>query len=140
MKAVKKHTSNKWVILYIARWLKAPIQMVDVSIENRTKGVPQGRVISPVLANLFLHYLFDYRMRKHYPDLFWCCYAYDGLIHFHTKQEVFAMKTALNHRFKDCTLEINAEKTKIIYCNNRRYKINYPYKSFDFLGYSFRDR
>lgn len=140
MKAVKKHTKEKWIILYIERFIKAPIQTPDGVIHNCDKGVPQGGVISPVLANLFLHYVFDTWMRKHYPNNQWCRYADDGLVHCRTKKEAISLKTVLETRFLDCKLELHPDKTKIIYCNNSRYPLDHDFKEFDFLGYTFRDR
>jgi RNA-directed DNA polymerase len=87
MKAVKKHTDNKWVILYIERWLKAPLQLEDGSLQERKCGVPQGGVVSPVLSNLFLHYVFDMWMKIKHPTMPWCRYCDDGLAHCKTKQE-----------------------------------------------------
>lgn len=140
MKAVRKHTDNRWVILYIERWIKSEILMPDGSIKSRTKGVPQGGVISPILANLFLHYAFDYWMRKYHPTILWCRYADDGLLHFRRKREAENLLVELNKRFNECGLELHRDKTKLIYCNYSRYKINYPHREFDFLGYTFRDR
>ena len=85
MKAVKKHTNNPWVILYIERWLKAPIQRQDGILIERTCGVPQGGVISPILSNVFLHYAFDVWMSRHHPTVPWCRYADDGVIHCKTR-------------------------------------------------------
>ncbi len=140
MKAVRKHSENKLVLLYIERWLKAPMEMPDGSIIQRLKGVPQGGVISPILANLFLHYVFDCWMRKHYPVTLWCRYADDGLVHCRTKKEAQKLLVDLHNRFNKCNLELHSVKTKIIFCNNSRYKMEYPNKKFDFLGYTFRDR
>ena len=81
MKAVRKHTSQKWILLYIERFIKAPMQMPDGTIKDRNSGVPQGGVISPVLSNLFLHYVFDRWMRTNHQNLEWCRYADDGLVH-----------------------------------------------------------
>ena len=140
LKAVSKHTNNKWVLLYIKRWLKAPRELPSGEIEPRDKGVPQGGVISPVLANLFLHYAFDSWMRRNFPELSWCRYADDGLVHMRTKKEANTLLSKLHQRMEACGLELHQDKTRIVYCNSRRYPINYRHKSFDFLGYTFRNR
>ena len=140
MKAVRKHTDNKWVILYVERWLKAPMQMPDGTLIERTKGTPQGGVVSPVLSNLFLHYVFDVWMGKHHPGKPWCRYADDGLVHCKTEEESQRLLADLNQRFAECKLELHPEKTKIIYCKDINRKSKYSVISFDFLGYTFRPR
>ena len=140
MKAVKKHTDNAWVILYIKRWLKAPMQMPDGSLKERTQGVPQGSCIGPVLSNLFLHYVFDVWMQKNHPTTPWCRYADDGLAHCKTEQQAQQLLAELRQRFKECGLEIHPDKTKIIYCKDGRRKGQYTHLKFDFLGYTFRRR
>ena len=116
LKAVRKHTDNKWVILYIERWLKAPLQLPDGTLVERTKGTPQGSVISPVLSNLFLHYVFDVWMSKNHPTTPFCRYADDGLVHCQTQEEAQQMLKKLEQRFKECELELHPTKTKIVYC------------------------
>ena len=140
MKAVRKHTSCKWVVLYIERWLKAPMQLADGSLVERTKGTPQGGVISPLLANLFMHYAFDVWMGRAFPQAPWCRYADDGLVHCQTEQEAQQIKAALAARLAECKLELHPEKTRIVYCKDRSRKGRYPNTKFDFLGYSFRPR
>lgn len=140
MKAVRHHTDNKWVVLYIERWLKAPLEMPDGSIVERTKGTPQGGVISPVLANLFLHYVFDGWMQRNYPNIPWCRYADDGLLHCRTEQQAQFLKRALEQRFAECGLELHSAKTKVVYCKDDRRRGEYPNIGFDFLGYTFRGR
>lgn len=140
MKAVKKHTDNKWVILYIERWLKTPLQMPDGNLQEKTKGVMQGGVISPVLSNLFLHYVFDIWMKKNHPAIPWCRYADDGLVHCKTEQQAQQLLIALKQRFQECGLELHPNKTKIVYCKDGRRKRNYPETQFNFLGYTFRKR
>jgi RNA-directed DNA polymerase len=140
LKAVRKHTDNKWVILYIERWLKSPIQLEDGSLVERTKGTPQGGVISPILSNLFLHYAFDVWMTKHHPQTPWCRYADDGLVHCRTEQEAQKIKEELSERLKECQLELHTTKTKIVYCKDGRRKGNYSQTEFTFLGYTFRSR
>lgn len=140
LKAVKKHISIKWVILYIERWLRAPIQMPDGNLVERTKGTLQGGVISPVLSNLFLHYVFDVWMTKHYPKTPWCRYADDGLVHCRTEQEAVQILAVLKERFEMCKLELHSTKTKIVYCKDGSRKGQYAQTEFTFLGYTFRRR
>jgi RNA-directed DNA polymerase len=140
MKAVRKHTDNKWVILYIERWLKAPMQMPDGTQVERTKGKPQGGVVRPVLSNLFLHYVFDVWMGKQHSEKPWCRYADDGLVHCKTEQEAQQLLVSLRQRFEMCGLEIHPEKTKIIYCKDEKRKRQQSTTQFTFLGYDFRSR
>ena len=140
MKAVEKHTQDKWIILAIKRWLTSPIVMPDGIIMNRDKGTPQGGVISPVLSNLFLHYAFDKWLQKEYPRSLWCRYADDGLVHCKSKVEAYAIRQRLAMRFKECGLEMHPEKTKIVYCKDGRRKMRYSVIEFDFLGYTFKPR
>ena len=140
MKAVRKHTDNKWVLLYIERWLTTPMQMPDGTLQEKTRGVMQGGVISPVLSNLFLHYVFDVWMKKNHPNIPWCRYADDGLAHCETEEEAKQLLAELTNRFKECGLELHPNKTKIVYCKDGSRKKDYPNKSFDFLGYTFRAR
>lgn len=140
MKAIRKHTQNKWVILYIERWLKAPILSEEGELVKRTKGTPQGGVISPVISNLFLHYVFDVWISKEYSHIPWCRYADDGLIHCKTESQAKLIMIELNKRFKSCKLELHEEKTKIIYCKDGLRKAKYKNTSFTFLGYDFRQR
>lgn len=140
MKAVRKHTKVKWVILYIERWLKAPTQMPDGTIVERSKGTPQGGVISPILANVFMHYTFDMWMKRMYPTLPWCRYADDGLVHCRTEAEARAVKEALAKRLEECKLMMHPDKTRVVYCKDGRRKGKYENTKFDFLGYTLRAR
>jgi RNA-directed DNA polymerase len=140
LRALEKHVKCEWAMLYIKRWLTAPLQHADGTLEERTKGTPQGGVVSPVLANLFLHYTFDVWMTKHYPDNPWCRYADDGLVHCRTEQEAQALWAALDARFAQCALTMHPDKTKVIYCKDGSRKGKYPNTQFDFLGYTFRAR
>jgi group II intron reverse transcriptase/maturase len=139
MKAVRKHVKYKWAVLYIERWLIAPMEKDNVNIE-RNLGVPQGGVISPILSNLFLHYTFDLWMGRVHPDLPWCRYADDGLVHCRSEQEAETLKVELQARFAECGLEMHPTKSKIVYCKDNRRKGSYPNVTFDFLGYCFRPR
>lgn len=114
MKAVRKHVPDEWALLYIERWLTAPMQGKDGAITARNRGTPQGGVISPVLANLFLHYAFDTWMARNFPQSPWCRHADDGLVHCRTKAEAEAIKAALQARFEECELEMHPDKTKIV--------------------------
>jgi len=140
MKAVKHHTDNKWIILYIERWLTTPMQMPDGSLQEKTRGVMQGGVISPVLSNLFLHYVFDAWMKRTHPTIPWCRYADDAVAHCKTEEAAKQLLIELAHRFRECGLELHPDKTKIIYCKDDNRRGNYPNTEFEFLGYSFRRR
>lgn len=140
MRAVRKHTDNKWIILYIERWLKAPMQMPNGTLKARDKGVPQGGVISPVLSNLFLHYVFDMWVSRKYPSVPWCRYADDGLLHCKTEKQAEKILYELGKRFNECKLELHPDKTKIIYCKDGSRRGKYKETQFDFLGYTFRGR
>ena len=140
MKAVRKHTDCKWVLLYIERWLVAPLQSKDGSLNERASGTPQGSIISPVLANLFLHYTFDKWMEINFPQNPWARYADDAVTHCRTKEEADNLLIKLNERFNQCGLELHPDKTRIVYCKDDDRTGNYPITKFDFLGYTFRPR
>jgi RNA-directed DNA polymerase len=140
LRAVKKHTDCKWILLYIERWLKAPMQREDGTLSERTKGTPQGGVISPLLSNLFLHYAFDHWMVRNYPNNPWARYADDGVVHCQTEQEANRFLGKLAVRFRECGLELHPEKTRIIYCKDDDRRGHHPLTKFDFLGYTFRPR
>lgn len=139
-KAMHHHTDCRWVLLYIERWLVAPIQMPDGTQEPREKGIPQGGVVSPVLSNLFLHYTFDAWITREFPEVRWCRYADDGVVRCRTKQEAQVILAALEKRFTECGLGLHPEKTKIVYCKDDRRTGDHQYTSFDFLGYTFMPR
>ena len=140
MRAVRKHTDSKWVLMYIERWLKAPFQFEDGRQEQRDKGTPQGGVISPVLMNLFLHYVFDSWVTKNYSEIPFVRYADDGVAHCRTKEEAEQLKDALTKRFAECKLELHPEKTRIVYCKDDDRRGEYQNETFDFLGFTFRAR
>jgi len=140
LRAVRKHVTCKWALLYIERWLTAPMEQDDGIRTARTCGTPQGGVISPILSNLFMHYTFDLWMTRTHPDLPWCRYADDGLVHCRTEQEAEVFKARLQARLTECRLELHPTKTKIVYCRDAKRRGKYPNVTFDFLGYCFRPR
>jgi group II intron reverse transcriptase/maturase len=128
------------VLLYIERWLKVPVQMEDGSVVPRTAGTPQGGVVSPILANLFLHYAFDTWMARTYPHIPFERYADDAICHCKSAEEAQALWNALADRFAACKLVLHPEKTKIVYCKDANRRGDFPNQSFDFLGFNFRAR
>jgi len=140
MKAVRKHISCTWMLLYIERWLKAPVQLEDGTLQQRVKGVPQGSVVGPVLANLYLHYATDVWLRRHFAHCRFERYADDSVIHCYTKTDAQDVVEALESRLKECGLELHPQKTRIVYCKDSNRRGNYENVHFDFLGYTFKPR
>lgn len=124
--------------MYIERWLKAPMQHPNGDVTIRERGTPQGGVISPVISNLFLHYVFDKWMQLNHPGKPWCRYADDGVVHCKTEQEAKQLLSELDQRFSECGLELHPEKTKIVYCKDGKRSKQYKNTKFDFLGYTFK--
>ena len=140
MLAVQKHIKEKWILRYIERWLKAPVQHQDGTQEQRAQGTPQGGVISPLLANLFLHYVFDMWVEKHWTGIQFERYADDIICHCHSETEANTLKALLEQRFSDCHLTLHPKKTKIAYCKSSNFTEEQPVVSFDFLGHTFKPR
>ena len=140
MHAVRKHTDSKWMLLYIERWLKAPAQLEDGSLIERKKGTPQGGVISPLLANIFLHHAFDEWMSAEHPRTPFARYADDIIVHCRTEAQARVMLRVIERRLARCKLQLHPEKTRIVYCKDAKRPGSYEHESFDFLGYSFRPR
>ena len=140
LKAVKKHTDCRWVLLYIERWLTAPVQLDDGTVEPREKGTPQGSVVSPLLANLFLHYAFDRWMAKYHPDIPFERFADDILCHCCNEAQAQWLRCRLERRLAECGLELHPQKTKIIFCKGGWRRGHYLNEKFDYLGYTFRAR
>jgi RNA-directed DNA polymerase len=140
MRAVKKHAKDRWNILYIERWLKAPMQEEDGRLVPREKGTPQGGVASPLLANLFLHYAFDRWLAANYPQVAFERFADDVIVHCKTEPEALTMRKVIAERLQNCGLELHPEKTKIVYCKDDDRRRTYLHEKFDFLGYTFRAR
>jgi RNA-directed DNA polymerase len=140
MRAVRRHTDCTWVLLYLERWLKAPVSMPDGTLVDRERGSPQGSVVSPVLANLFLHYAFDCWMDREFPDIPFERYADDAICHCRSEAQALELHQALKQRFAECLLQLHPQKTKIVYCKDANRTGTYPVRSFDFLGFTFRPR
>lgn len=140
MRAVRHHTDLRWIHLYVERWLKASVQRIDGEVEERTKGTPQGGVISPLLANIFMHHAFDDWLRRNFPRIQFERYADDALLHCVSLDEAEFILESVRERLAECGLELHPEKTKIVYCKDDDRPGEYPDQTFDFLGYTFRPR
>ena len=140
MRALKHHTDIPWILLYVERWLRAPVRREDGRLEERTKGSPQGSVISPLLSNLFMHYAFDEWLRRNHPSVQFARYADDAVVHARSQHEAEMLLAALRQRLSECGLELHPEKTKIVYCKDDDRRGTHEHTSFDFLGYTFRPR
>jgi len=139
-RAVAHHTDLPWVRLYVARWLRAPVQRPDGTLEERTKGTPQGGVVSPLLANLFLHYAFDLWMRRTFPSIRFERYADDAIVHCGSERQAREVLEAIRGRFAQCGLELHPVKTRIVYCKDSNRPRDFEHIKFDFLGYTFQPR
>lgn len=141
MLAIEKHVPEKWCLLYIRRWLNAPVQTKSGElVEKQGKGTPQGGVISPLLSNLFLHYAIDKWLEQNHPTVKFARYADDAILHCRSKSQAEQTLQSISKRMQTCGLELHPEKTKLVYCRDYRRQGNYPVVKFDFLGYSFQPR
>lgn len=140
MRAVRKHTSNRWLLLYIERWLKADVSMPDGTVQSRDKGTPQGGVISPLLANLFLHYAFDSWIRRTHSEISFERYADDIICHCDSHEQAKSLKVSLETRLHECGLQLHPVKTRIAYCADANRRQAFDTVRFDFLGYTFKPR
>ena len=136
LKAVRRHTDCPWVLLYIERWLKAPVQMEDGSVVPRTAGTPQGGVISPILANLFLHYAFDTWMARSFPRHPVRAVRGRRNLSLQERRGGAGIRGRAGRPLRGCGLVLHPEKTKIVYCKDANRRGDFPNQSFDFLGYS----
>lgn len=140
MRAVNKHAPEKWIRLYIRRWLECPIKLESGELQSRPCGTPQGGVISPLIANLYMHYAFDHWMGTHKPGIPFIRYADDIVCHCRTRSEAERLWEDLKGRLGECKLELHPVKTKLVYCKDNRRKKDYVLTRFDFLGFSFHGR
>lgn len=139
-RAVARHADLDWVRLYVKRWLNAPVELADGTRMERTKGTPQGSVVSPLLANLFLHYAFDLWMQRTFPHLCFERYADDAIVHCRNEGQARTVLEAIRQRLVECGLELHSEKTRIVYCKDANRKQRHENVAFDFLGYTFQPR
>ena len=138
--ALRKHTDNPWVLLYMERWLKAPAETTEGIRLTRDKGTPQGGVASPLLAHMFLHHVLDPWMAGQYPDCPFERYADDMVIHCRTLTEAPAVQAAVQERWRRCKLEAHPQKTRIVYGQDSNRTEDHEHTQFDFLGYGFQPR
>jgi RNA-directed DNA polymerase len=140
MKAVRTHIKDRWVLLYIERWLKAPFEAVDGVTVPREKGTPQGGVVSPILMNLFMHYAFDAWMQKLHPQCPFARYADDAVVHCRSQAEAERLLVEIGERLAHCKLQMHPEKSKVVYCKDSNRRQVYPQEQFTFLGFTFKQR
>ena len=140
MTALRKHCQESWILLYVERWLKAPMRSTDGQCLDRDKGTPQGGVVSPILANLFLHYAFDVWVTRHLPGIRFARYADDAVLHCKSKRQAEYVLDRIRERFHACKLELHPGKTRIVYCKDINRLGDHPDIQFTFLGYTFRPR
>lgn len=140
LRALQHHCQHRWILLHVGRWLKAPMQREDGTVEEREVGTPQGGPLSPLLANLFLHYALDHWLARYHPQIWFCRYADDGVLHCRSEAEALQMREHMAARLQACGLELHPDKTRVVYCKDSDRPGSYPVIQFDFLGYTFRPR
>ena len=140
LRAVARHSAQKWVVMYVERWLKAPMQRPDGTLVQRVKGTPQGGPISPLLANLFLHYGLDAWMVREFPAVAFERFADDAVIHCVSERQARRVRDAVARRLVEVGLELHPDKTRIVYCKDSNRRETYEQVSFTFCGYTFRPR
>jgi RNA-directed DNA polymerase len=140
MKAVARHTDQKWVLIYVERWLKAPMLMPDGTLTHRVKGTPQGGPISPLIANIFLHYGFDTWMVREFPGVQFERFADDAVVHCVTERQARLVRDAIGRRLAEVGLQLHPDKTRIVYCRDSRRRQEFNLVTFTFCGYTFRPR
>jgi RNA-directed DNA polymerase len=140
LKAVAHHTDLRWILLYVERWLKAPLQLEDGTLKPRDRGSPQGSAISPVLANIFLHYALDLWLAREFPGVPFERYADDVILHCKSEAQAQLVRDAIIERLAQVGLELNPDKTRVVYCKDSNRTGSHEHESFDFLGYTFRPR
>jgi RNA-directed DNA polymerase len=140
IKAVEANTDKRWVVLYVKRWLTAPVQHPDGTLEQRGRGTPQGSAISPLLANLFLHYAFDAWMAREFPTLLFERFCDDIVVHCFTEKQARYAGQRIASRLSECGLQLHPDKSRVVYCQQDGRCDSYEHTEFTFLGYTFRKR
>lgn len=140
IKAVEANTDQRWIVLYVRRWLAAPLITVDGRQVERTRGTPQGSAVSPVLANLFLHYALDTWLTATFPDVSFARYVDDAVVHCATEERAHTVRDAIADRLEQVGLRLHPDKTRIVYCRDGRRRARHEDTSFTFLGFTFRAR
>jgi RNA-directed DNA polymerase len=140
LKAVEKHADVPWLVLYVQRWLVAPMQLADGTLRPRDRGTPQGSAVSPVLANLFMHYAFDMWMARENPGVPFERYADDAVVHCVSRGQAERLVAAIAERMEQVGLRLHPDKTKIVFCKNANRRATYEHTAFTFLGYTFCPR
>jgi group II intron reverse transcriptase/maturase len=140
VKAVEANTDLPWVVLYVKRWLEAPLQLPDGTLQKRGRGTPQGSAVSPVLANLFLHYAFDLWMARKFPAVTFERYVDDAVVHCKSETQARAVLAAIAERMEQVGLRLHPGKTRIVYCKDGKRRGSYEHTSFTFLGFTFQQR
>jgi RNA-directed DNA polymerase len=140
VKAVEKHADAPWVVLYVKRWLHAPLRLPDGTLQQRDRGTPQGSAVSPVLANLFLHYAFDVWMSREFPAVQFERYVDDAVVHCVSERQARVVRDAIADRLEQVGLRLHPDKTRIVYCKDGKRRGSHEQTSFTFLGFTFRAR
>jgi RNA-directed DNA polymerase len=140
LRAVEHHTQDRWILLYVRRWLDAPLQQDDGRVVPRDRGTPQGSAISPLLANLFMHYAFDMWMARRFPDIDFERYCDDIVVHCDSYRQAQVMRNAIAARLAEVGLDLHPDKTRVVYCKDNARRGDFESTAFTFLGYTFRPR
>ncbi len=140
VRAVAAVTDCRWVLMYVKRWLAAPLKHPDGTLVERKRGTPQGSAVSPILANLFMHYAFDSWMARNFPGCPFERYADDGVVHCQSRRQAEFVLAAIAARMQEAGLRLHPDKTRIVYCKDSNRRGEHDHTSFTFLGYAFRPR